>query len=253
MIVADNGSDWYFSGGSDPRWDDDEPQPAQGDPRLGIRGRALGGPTPPAERRAARRYDLVQSQTGSPRAPTLAGCFSAAGDRGARRSRCGRRRSPPRLRGSARIRRWAPTLRRVPGRPRRLPRPHRSLADQRAWNQDVSQAPLDPRLELDHRLHQRARRQLPAPRLRLERASMAFPYSVVGQNAARVPVQLRHLRRRVRPRRLPDPAQRAGRGRRELRAATATCSPTTGTRCLLYELDRAFPDRSSSAGRPTAA
>ena len=23
MIVADNGSDWYFSGSSDPRWDDE--------------------------------------------------------------------------------------------------------------------------------------------------------------------------------------------------------------------------------------
>jgi hypothetical protein len=23
LIVADNGSDWYFSGSSDPRWDDD--------------------------------------------------------------------------------------------------------------------------------------------------------------------------------------------------------------------------------------
>ena len=23
MIVADNGSDWYFQGSSDPRWDDD--------------------------------------------------------------------------------------------------------------------------------------------------------------------------------------------------------------------------------------
>ena len=24
MIVADNGSDWYFSGSSDPRWNDDD-------------------------------------------------------------------------------------------------------------------------------------------------------------------------------------------------------------------------------------
>ncbi len=24
MIVADNGSDWFFSGASDPRWDDDD-------------------------------------------------------------------------------------------------------------------------------------------------------------------------------------------------------------------------------------
>ena len=46
MIVADNGSDWYFSGSSDPRWDDDEPQPAQGHSRLGVRGRALAGRDP---------------------------------------------------------------------------------------------------------------------------------------------------------------------------------------------------------------
>ena len=24
MIVADNGSNWYFTGAADPRWDDDE-------------------------------------------------------------------------------------------------------------------------------------------------------------------------------------------------------------------------------------
>jgi hypothetical protein len=24
MIVADNGSDWFFQGSSDPRWDDDD-------------------------------------------------------------------------------------------------------------------------------------------------------------------------------------------------------------------------------------
>ena len=29
MIVADNGSNWYFSGAPDPRWNDDELQYAQ--------------------------------------------------------------------------------------------------------------------------------------------------------------------------------------------------------------------------------
>src|ERR1700729_1549202 len=32
LIVADNGSNWYISGSSDPRWDDEELEPLKGIP-----------------------------------------------------------------------------------------------------------------------------------------------------------------------------------------------------------------------------
>ena len=44
FIVADNGSNWFFSGTSDQPLGRREPEPAEGDPRLGLRGRAVGGP-----------------------------------------------------------------------------------------------------------------------------------------------------------------------------------------------------------------
>ena len=39
LIVADNGSNWYFSGSSDRRWDDENLEPAEADPRQRLRGR----------------------------------------------------------------------------------------------------------------------------------------------------------------------------------------------------------------------
>jgi hypothetical protein len=42
MMVADNGSDWFFQGASDPRWDDDALDTYQGHHRQQLRSRADG-------------------------------------------------------------------------------------------------------------------------------------------------------------------------------------------------------------------
>ena len=44
MIVADNGSNWFFSGSSDRRWDDENLEPAEADPRQRLPGRAQRRP-----------------------------------------------------------------------------------------------------------------------------------------------------------------------------------------------------------------
>ena len=44
MIVADNGSNWYISGSTDRRWNDDDLNQLKDDPRLRLRGRQAGGP-----------------------------------------------------------------------------------------------------------------------------------------------------------------------------------------------------------------
>ena len=39
LIVADNGSNWFFSGSSDRRWDDENLSQTEADPRQCLRGR----------------------------------------------------------------------------------------------------------------------------------------------------------------------------------------------------------------------
>ena len=46
LIIADNGSNWFFQGSLGPALERRQPQPAQGDPGLGVRGRALAGRLP---------------------------------------------------------------------------------------------------------------------------------------------------------------------------------------------------------------
>ena len=46
FIVADNGSNWFFQGTSDRRWNDDNLGQLKEIPGLGVRGRALAGRDP---------------------------------------------------------------------------------------------------------------------------------------------------------------------------------------------------------------
>ncbi len=39
LIVADNGSNWFFQGAPDPGWNDNDLEPVEGDSRYRVRGR----------------------------------------------------------------------------------------------------------------------------------------------------------------------------------------------------------------------
>ena len=67
-----------------------------------------------------------------------------------------------------------------------------------------------------------------------------FPYRVVGQSTAAVPVHFTAYGDRVRPRHLSGPAERAGRGRGAVGGDRHVIAYDR-SRCLLYELGRGFP------------
>ena len=132
-----------------------------------------------------------------------------------------------------------------------VPANARSLPDQRAWNQDVTQAPLDPRSGqiIDYInahggdfLHP----DFGSPR------AYGFPYKVVGQRRRRVQVNFTvygdesdHGNYRI-------PLSGAGRGRRRVRRRPSRAR-LRQARCMLYELYRAFPRPEESLGRRRAA
>jgi hypothetical protein len=112
-----------------------------------------------------------------------------------------------------------------------------SLPDQRAWNQDVSRAPLDPRSDaiiagLDGDLHP----DFGSPR------AYGFPYEVVGKHAKRVKVRFTAY---------GDESDH-GKYRVPLGAGVEGGAQSDGDRhvlaydkkrCKLYELSRAFPGK----------
>ena len=126
-----------------------------------------------------------------------------------------------------------------------------SLPDQRAWNQDISEAPLDPRSDQiidfinDHggtELHP----DFGSPR------EYGIPYRVVGKRAKRTKVRFTaygdesdHGKYRI-PLNAPVEGGANADGDRHVLAYDKA-------RCKLYELYRAFPRRSRSAGTPTSA
>ena len=117
-----------------------------------------------------------------------------------------------------------------------------SLADQRAWNQDISRRAGRPALRRDHRLHQRHGGDELHPDFGSPR-EYGIPYSVVGKQREADQGQVHRLRRRVRPRQVPDPARRAGRGRAANADGDRHVLAYDKARCKLYELYRAFPKR----------
>ena len=118
-----------------------------------------------------------------------------------------------------------------------------SLPDQRAWNQDISGAPVAPRLGPDHRLHQLSRRIPSCIRISARPKIYGIPFEVVGRADEAGQGQVHRLRRRVRQGQVPDPALGAGRGRPEGRRRPPRASPTTG---------RAACSTSSTAPSPSA-
>lgn len=120
-----------------------------------------------------------------------------------------------------------------------VPATARSLPDQRAWNQDVSQAPVDPRSAsiidyIDAHGGDFLHPDFGSPR------GYGFPYRVVGANAAVVPVHFTlygdesdHGAYRV-PLNSPVEGGAQSGGDRHVLAYDRS-------RCLLYELGRGFP------------
>ena len=120
-----------------------------------------------------------------------------------------------------------------------LPATARSLPDQRAWNQDVSQAPLDPRSAsiigyINAHGGDFLHPDFGSPR------EYGFPYKVVGEDTARVPVRFgiygdESDRGAYRiPLNSPVEGGAASGGDRHVLAYDRF-------RCRLYELGRAFP------------
>ena len=60
MIVADNGSNWFFSGSSDRALGRREPEPAEADPRQRLRGRPQRRPRPTSAERSPEPDDVAE-------------------------------------------------------------------------------------------------------------------------------------------------------------------------------------------------
>ena len=127
-----------------------------------------------------------------------------------------------------------------------------SLPDQRAWNQDVSEAPLDPRSEriIDYinahggdELHP----DFGSPR------EYGIPYAGGRQAPEAHPGPVHRLRRRVRPRALPGPARLAGRGRQALRRRPPRARLRPRPLQALRALPGLPPQAPEALGAPTRA
>ena len=73
-----------------------------------------------------------------------------------------------------------------------------------------------------------------------------FPYAVVGAGQRRLPIHYTAYGSESDRGPFPIPGGRAGRGRRAAPTATATCSSIDRSRCMLYELYRAFFKRAAA-------